>query len=119
MLVEEALKRKAPFMRAASWVVERRHFTAQTIKAAQAWREVIAGLGAEVVAAEEWLAGQWSGHCGARADRPDPRALRQPAAGGGLQAIEVDQSTQADAEGVRQPGEPVPRDAREWWAEES
>ena len=60
-LVEEALRRKAPFMRAASWVVERRHFTAQTIKAAQAWREVIAGLNAEVVAAEEWLAGQWSG----------------------------------------------------------
>ena len=60
-LVEEALRRKAPFMRAASWVVERRHFTAQTIKAAQAWREVIAGLGAEVVAAEAWLFGEWSG----------------------------------------------------------
>ena len=53
--------RIAPFLRASSWVVERRHFAAQTIKAAQAWREVIAGLGAEVVAAEEWLAGTWSG----------------------------------------------------------
>ena len=60
-LVEEALTRIAPFLRASSWVVERRHFTAQTIKAAQAWRDVIVGLGAEVVAAEEWLAGEWSG----------------------------------------------------------
>lgn len=60
-LVEEALLRKAPFLRASSWVVERRHFTAQTTKAAQAWREVVVGLGAEVVAAEEWLAGTWSG----------------------------------------------------------
>jgi ATP-dependent helicase/nuclease subunit B len=60
-LVEEVLKRKAPFMRAASWLVERRHFTAQSTKAALAWREVLVGLGAEVVGAEEWLAGTWSG----------------------------------------------------------
>ena len=60
-LVEEALKRMAPFLRGASWTVERQHFTAQTIKAAQVWREVLAGLGAEVVAAEEWLLGSWSG----------------------------------------------------------
>lgn len=60
-LVEEAIQRIAPFLRSSSWLVERRHFTAQTIKAAQAWRDVLAGLGAEVVAAEEWLAGTWSG----------------------------------------------------------
>ena len=34
-LVEEALVRIAPFLRASSWVVERRHFTFQTIKAAK------------------------------------------------------------------------------------
>jgi len=60
-LVEEAIRRIAPFLRASSWLVERRHFTAQTVKAAQVWRDVLAGLGAEVVAAEEWLAGEWSG----------------------------------------------------------
>jgi RecB family exonuclease len=60
-LVEEAIKRIAPFLRASSWLVERGHFTAQTLKAAQAWRDVLAGLGAEVVAAEEWLKGEWSG----------------------------------------------------------
>ena len=60
-LVEETILRMAPFLRASSWLVERRHFTAQTIKAAQAWREVLVGLGAEVVAAEEWLLGEWSG----------------------------------------------------------
>jgi hypothetical protein len=60
-LVELAIRRIAPFLRASSWLVERRHFTAQTVKAAQAWRDVLTGLGAEVVAAEEWLAGQWSG----------------------------------------------------------
>lgn len=60
-LVEEAITRIAPFLRAASWGVERRHFTAQTVRAAEAWRDVLSGLGAEVVAAEEWLAGTWSG----------------------------------------------------------
>jgi hypothetical protein len=60
-LVEEAIQRIAPFLRASSWLVERRHFTAQTLKAAQTWRDVLAGLGAEVVAAEAWLKGEWSG----------------------------------------------------------
>ena len=58
--LDDVLKRIAPFLRASQWTVERRHFTAQTIKAAQAWRDTIEQLGAEVVAAEEWLAGRWS-----------------------------------------------------------
>ena len=57
-------------------------------------------------------------YCGAWPDRSDSRAAGRAAAGGGLQALEVDQSLEADAEGVRQSGEPVPGDAREWWAEE-
>ena len=58
--LDDVLKRIAPFLRASQWTVERRHFTAQTIKAAQAWRDTIEQLGAEVIAAEEWLAGRWS-----------------------------------------------------------
>ncbi len=58
--LDDVLKRIAPFLRGSQWTVERRHFTAQTIKAAQAWRDTLGQLGAEVVAAEEWLAGRWS-----------------------------------------------------------
>jgi hypothetical protein len=58
--LDDVLKRIAPFLRGSQWTVERRHFSAQTIKAAQAWRDTIEQLGAEVVAAEEWLAGRWS-----------------------------------------------------------
>lgn len=58
--LDDVLKRIAPFLRASQWTVERRHFTAQTIKAAQAWSDTIEQLGAQVVAAEEWLAGRWS-----------------------------------------------------------
>jgi hypothetical protein len=60
-LVEEALTRIAPFLRGPQWQVERRNFAALTIKAALAWRDALAQLGAEVLAAEEWLAGEWSG----------------------------------------------------------
>jgi len=60
-LVEEVLRRRAPFLRSAQWKVERRHFTAQTIKAGQVWRNMIEQLGAEVLASEAWLAGSWSG----------------------------------------------------------
>jgi hypothetical protein len=60
-LVEDVLTRMAPFLRASRWTVERQHFTAQTVKAAQAWRDTVEQLGAEVIAAEEWLAGEWSG----------------------------------------------------------
>jgi RecB family exonuclease len=60
-LVEEALTRIAPFLRGPQWQVERRNFKALTIKAALAWRNALEQLGAEVLAAEEWLAGEWSG----------------------------------------------------------
>ena len=51
----------APFLRASQWQVERRHFESETIKAAQAWRDVLVQLGAEILASEAWLQGTWSG----------------------------------------------------------
>lgn len=60
-LLDDAIRRLAPFLRASQWQVERRHFTAETIKAALAWRDVLARLSAEVLASEAWLQGTWSG----------------------------------------------------------
>ncbi len=60
-LLDDAIRRLAPFLRASQWQVERRHFAAETIKAALAWRDVLARLGAEVLASEAWLQGTWSG----------------------------------------------------------
>ena len=60
-LLDDAIRRLAPFLRASQWQVERRHFAAETIKAALAWRDVLARLGAEILASEAWLQGTWSG----------------------------------------------------------
>ncbi len=60
-LLEEVARRLAPFLRAPRWQVERSHFLAETIRAAQDWREVLVGLGAEILASEAWLQGTWSG----------------------------------------------------------
>lgn len=60
-LLNEAIRRLAPFLRASQWQVERRHLTSETIKAAQVWRDVLGRLGAEVLASEAWLQGTWSG----------------------------------------------------------
>jgi hypothetical protein len=60
-LLDEVLKRLAPFLRGSPWSVERRHFAALTTKAALAWRDTLAQLGAEVLASEAWLKGEWSG----------------------------------------------------------
>ena len=60
-LLEDVLRRRAPFLRSSQWAVERRNFAALTTKAALAWRETLAQLEAEVVAAEAWLGGTWSG----------------------------------------------------------
>jgi hypothetical protein len=101
------------------WSVERRNFAALTIKAALAWRDTLAQLGAEVLASEEWLKGEWSGIA---VHGQTDLILGLPggsAAGGGLQALELAQATDADAEGVRQPGEPVSGDDREWRTERS
>ena len=60
-MLDDAIRRLAPFLRASQWQVERRHFTAETIKGALAWRDVLARLGAEILASEAWLQGTWSG----------------------------------------------------------
>lgn len=60
-LLDEVLRERAPFLRSSQWKVERRHLAAQTILAAQAWRDMLERLGAEVLASEEWLRGTWSG----------------------------------------------------------
>ena len=60
-LLDEAIRRLAPFLRASQWKVERQHFASETVKAALAWRDVLARLGAEVLASEAWLQGTWSG----------------------------------------------------------
>ena len=60
-LLDEVLKRLAPFLRGSQWSVERRNFAALTTKAALAWRDTLAQLGAEVLASEAWLKGEWSG----------------------------------------------------------
>ena len=60
-LLDEVLKRQAPFLRGSQWSVERRNFAALTTKAALAWRDTLEQLGAEVLASEAWLKGEWSG----------------------------------------------------------
>jgi hypothetical protein len=60
-LLEEALRRLAPFLRGSQWTVERRNFAALTTRAALRWRDALEQLGAEVLAAEEWLEGEWHG----------------------------------------------------------
>ena len=118
-LLEEVLRHRAPFLRSSQWEVERRHFAALTIQAAQAWRDMLERLGAEVVAAEEWLGGTWSGiavhgQTDLMLGLPDDRLLVVD-----YKRSKSTQSPEADAEGVRQPGDPVPGDARERWAQGS
>jgi ATP-dependent helicase/nuclease subunit B len=57
-LLDEAITRSAPFLRAAQWQVERRHLATETTRAALAWRDILGRLGAEVLASEVWLAGR-------------------------------------------------------------
>ena len=60
-LLEEAIRKLAPFLRASRWQVERRHFKTETIKAARAWSDILARLDAQVLATETWIQGTWSG----------------------------------------------------------
>lgn len=59
-LLEGAMRRAAPFLRASQWQVERRHLAAGIVRAAAVWCDMLAGLGAEVLASEVWLQGFWS-----------------------------------------------------------
>lgn len=59
--LDEALQAMAPFLRSSQWQVEVGHFREQLKRAAVIWHEVLVGLGAEILANEAWLKGDWSG----------------------------------------------------------
>ena len=60
-LLDSAIRRHAPFLRAAQWQVERKHLASSISKAALAWREVLVSLDAEILGTEEWLEGSLDG----------------------------------------------------------
>jgi len=60
-LLDDAITRAAPFLRAAQWQVERRHLAGEITRAALAWRSILAGLDAELLANEIRLAGSLNG----------------------------------------------------------
>ncbi len=53
------LNRRAPFMRAPAWHVERRHLRKEIFEAALTWRDILGSLDATVVDVEFWLAGRF------------------------------------------------------------
>ena len=53
----EAVATEAPFYDRPDWSVDRDHLAAETHRAALAWADRLAGMGAEIVAAEDWLEG--------------------------------------------------------------
>ena len=59
-LLDEVALKQAPFMRNPQWRVERLHLAEQSAKAAAMWRDTLEELGAEVLASEQWLHGEWS-----------------------------------------------------------
>jgi len=60
-LLDDAITRAAPFLRAAQWQVERRHLAGEITRAARAWRAILAGLDAELLGNEIRLAGDLHG----------------------------------------------------------
>ena len=60
-VLEEVAMQQAPFFRGPHWHVERRNLAKQARRSATAWRFVLESLGAEVLASEQWLEGEWSG----------------------------------------------------------
>ena len=59
-LLDEVSLQQAPFVRNPQWRVERLHLAEQAAKAAAMWRDALESLGAEVLASEQWLQGEWS-----------------------------------------------------------
>ena len=114
-MLDDAIRRLAPFLRASQWQVERRHFTAETIKAALAWRDVLARLGAEILASEAWLQGTWSG---IPIHGQTDLLLGLP--GDRLLVVDYKRSKStsrrpAHGERLRLSGEPLPGNAGKWW----
>ena len=48
-----------PFLRSPDWKVERLRLETEIVQAAIRWRELLDSWGARVVAAEQWLRGQY------------------------------------------------------------
>lgn len=57
-LLDKAILEMAPFLRGVQWHVERRNLENGILKAALAWRDILATLGAEVLGSEVWLKGK-------------------------------------------------------------
>jgi ATP-dependent helicase/nuclease subunit B len=60
-LLDGAIRQHGPFLRGSQWQVERQHLAAELIKAALVWRDVLDGLGAQVLSNEQGLAGVFNG----------------------------------------------------------
>ena len=60
-VLDGAIQQQAPFFRSAQWQFERMHLAEQAARSAQAWREIVKGLGARVLGSEQWLQGSWGG----------------------------------------------------------
>ena len=60
-LLDAAIRERAPFLLAPPWQVERRHLAGGIARAAQAWRDALEALDAEVLGGEVWLQGTWAG----------------------------------------------------------
>ena len=56
--LEAVIREESPFLRSAAWAVERHLLEGQLVRAAEAWRDILAELGANVIGTEVWLQGQ-------------------------------------------------------------
>ncbi len=56
--LEAVIREESPFLRSAAWAVERHLLEGQLVRAAEAWRDILAELGADVIGTEVWLHGQ-------------------------------------------------------------
>lgn len=59
--LDAAIEAEAPFLRSALWRVDRRQLESELVQAAEAWREVLIALDAEVIGNEVWLQGDLRG----------------------------------------------------------
>lgn len=57
----DCIKKMAPFLMEDSWKVERDVLRSTLIKAVSKWNQVLTDLGAEIIKAEDWLQGRFSG----------------------------------------------------------
>lgn len=56
--LETVIRVESPFLRGKAWAVERHLLEGQLVRAAEAWRDILAELSATVIGTEVWLQGQ-------------------------------------------------------------